>query len=381
MIMKTLFYSSTLAIAMLFTACDKDTDEPIPADNNESSSILPARFGVDIPSSLSAEPGTVKSGLLKSAQEEDDFSGNEIYQNLNTFIAVGESASELVDTIMHTIITDEINQPMTFSYLSDEDLRTKNLIVAEEASYDGKTYDYSLKITDAVDEVNEDKGIAMMVYWSLQPTKGVAILKPYNINRIENPEANDAIYKIEYTEEGNNDYDSYMIVSIANLPLPANEPYAINSLKMFAGKKGEYIDVYGNTNHPKATFFTDNEGFDWAFVASSIEDSNLGVAEVGLPPVDLNTSDRNKILKDYSIKQVFTNEINNYFMAELGIKPDADYLASRLSNADAPGYFDVDGFIQSGTAPNENYEAIANRIEALAPYNPFEVQNLTINVE
>ena len=143
---------------------------------------------------------------------------------------------------------------------------------------------------------------------------------------------------------------------------------------MFAGKKGDVVDVYGNTNHPNAILFSGNVGFNWAFVASGNDVTDIGVAEVGLPPSDLDESDRDVLLKDYSIKNVFTTEINSVWP---GIDPDL--LAAYLTNTAAPGYFDnKNGFISGGVSPGAEWDVLTNRLTALSPYNPKSTSELVV---
>ena len=220
--------------------------------------------------------------------------------------------------------------------------------------------------------------------------KELPVFKPYNLNRDQHADAPNAIGRIEYSEKGINDYDAYMIVEMAGLPLPsaASQPYAVESMKMFVGKKGQIVDVIGNSNHPNAKFnFLDNEtkGFDWAFVASGNTSTNIAVAEVGLPPSSADISDRSAILVDNSIKKVLTREMTNYLVAAyatigITLRPDeiANYLTPYLKNADAPGYFNGNGFVKGGTAPNGSYSELESRINLLAPYNPVEIRDLQI---
>jgi hypothetical protein len=134
------------------------------------------------------------------------------------------------------------------------------------------------------------------------------------------------------------------------------------------------VDVYGNSNHPNAKFFTADAGFNWAFVASADESANLAVAEVGLPPSTLDESTRNVLLEDYSIKNVFTDQI-------MAVWPgiDKSLLDGYLYNAGAPGYFNAAGFVQGGTSPGNEYNAVEARIDELSPFNPSEINNLVIS--
>ena len=264
---------------------------------------------------------------------------------------------------------------MSFSFESDEDGRTKNLIVEEKPYFDGASWEFVLTITDAQSESAADGGKGLQIFWNRYPIKGIAVLKPYNINREEHDEAGEAIFRIDYSEAGEQGYESHMIVSIAGLPLadPLDEPFSMNSMKMFAGKNGDIIDVYGNSSHPNATFLAGNAGFNWAFVASGSEHSDIGVAEVGLPPSNLDEPGREKLLEYHSIKNVFTREIYEVWPNISQKSVDAF-----LYNTGAPGYFDQYGFVSGGDSPGEAYDNHEYRISLLSPYNPKEISNLEI---
>jgi hypothetical protein len=365
------FRITSIALFMLTTffyfGCEPQVDVPKPEN-----SILPERFGVDIPGALSSEYAMSNSRV----SAVDTLKGNDIYNHLNLFINVGEGAAELVGEIIHGIGIYHINKPMSFSFEGDDDGRTKNLIVEEKPYFDGASWEFVLTITDAQSESEADGGKALQIFWNRYPIKGIAVLKPYNINREEHHEAGEAIFRIDYSETGEQGYESHMIVSIARLPLadPLEEPFSMNSMKMFAGKNGDVIDVYGNSSHPNATFLTGNSGFNWAFVASGSEQSDIGVAEVGLPPSNLDEPGREKLLEYHSIKNVFTREIY-----EVWPNISQKSVDGFLYNTGAPGYFDEYGFVSGGESPSEAYEDLEHRINLLSPYNPKEISNLEIN--
>ncbi|MEI7594622.1 MAG: hypothetical protein WCK02_02660 [Bacteroidota bacterium] len=358
----TLAMLAIFGIATIFTGCKKDEE----VKGNK----LPARFKVDIPSSLSKNNGQKKSVNI------DTLKGNEIYQNLNTFIYVGESAADLVQAIMYSISVNNIDHAMDITYTSNEDYRVKHLVVVENSGFENLTYQFQLTITDKLSENAADGGKALQVFWNTNPIKGIAIVKPYNCNRGQNAGYPDALYRIDYSEAGELGYNSHMIVAIAGLPVasPLTDPYSMSSLKMFAGKNGDNIDVYGNSEHPNAKFFTNETGFNWAFVASSSESDNIGVAEVGLPSDSINSTDRNVLLKDNSIHNVFESQIL-YTWPNI----NSTDLANYLQNTSAPGYFNSTGFIQGGTSPGAQWDALYTRTEALTPYSPLEMKNLVIS--
>ena len=364
------FISSTflMAIAMMLVATSCDENPEITSEQ----SLLPDNFRVEIPSAIMKEASD-DGGRTK----DDILQGNDIYEHLGNFIAIGDAAAEIAEEIVIGLHKYKIDRILSLSYTSDDDHRVKNLLVESNVEFEGKLWEYQLTVTDAESEGNPDGGKAMQVFWNKgRPIMGVAILKPYNIDRDENPEMGDALVRIDYTEESTRGYDAEMEVFISGLPVPSplQDPYAMSTLHMFAGKVGDVVDVYGNSNHPNAILFAGNTGFNWAFVASGSDESEIGVAEVGLPPSQLDESDRNVLLKDYSIQNVFTTEINAVWP---GLDPAL--LATYLQNTAAPGYFNEKaGFLSGGESPGPEWDALAARLENLSPYNPLETSNLTV---
>ncbi len=347
-------------------------------EKNQEQSILPQSFKVDIPDAISHNSSAAKNYAVRSATV-DTLQGNNIYEHLNTFIWIGEEAAEIVEGIILTISVYGINKPMSLSYTSDEDARVKNLVVKDEVLFETILWDHELTITDAMSESNSDGGVAIQVFWDENRgdgIKGVAILKPYNINRDDELDSGDAIFRIDYSELGENGYDAQMIVQIVGLPVedPLVNPYSVSALKMFAGKKGDIVDVFGNTNHPNAKFFNGDVGFNWAFVASGDENTDVAVAEVGLPPSTLDATSRTVLLEQYSIKQVFTNQIYSVWPTI-----DKETVDAYLFNTGAPGFFNTDGFIQGEVSPGSEFDEVEGRILELTPYNPKEISELSIS--
>jgi len=374
----------TVVAVLFFTSCENSLMD----QKNNDSGIIPERFKVDIPSSLSNSD--LKSTSLKST-EMDTLNGNHIYAYLNVFIAVGEGAADMVEAVMWHIRAYRIENVISLTYTSRDDNRVKNLDVISDVEFEGRTWEYQLTITDAESEGNHDGGIGLQIFWNKSPIEGIAIFKPYNIDRNRHEGNPNAMASIEYSEKSTDRYDSYMIVELAGFPFANSVPhnYAMESMKMFVGKNGNTIDVIGNSNHPNTrfnTYDTDRSGFDWAFVASGKRDEDIAVAEVGLPSSTADLSTREAILVDNSIKKVLTTEMTNFVVtayAKVGItlQPDeiAAYLTPYLKNADAPGYFSNHGFVQGGTAPNNNYTELESRIQELVPYNPKDINNLQID--
>jgi hypothetical protein len=360
---------TAITFGLVLSSCEMNPEV------NSQESILPETFRVEIPSSIKDQ--SFSNGRV-AWSKEDSLKGNHIYLHLATFIAIGDGAGQLVEGFIHGIRKHRIDRVMNLTYKSDDDNRVKNLVVTADVTFENVEWDYQLTITDADSEGAADGGKALQIFWNKSaPVKGIAIIKPYNCNRAESANAPNAILRINYTEEASADYDAQMEVLIAGLPLesPLVNPYSVSTLRMFAGKKGEVVDVFGNSNHPNAILFAGDKGFNWAFVASGDEAKNIGVAEVGLPPSELDSDDRNVLLKDYSIKNVFTREITQ---AWPGI--DQGLLSAYLANTNAPGYFsETTGFISGGTSPGADWNVLVDRLDDLGPYNPSEVSALQLS--
>lgn len=361
---KAVFAVLALGLAVAFQSCQKDNTEP----QNESS-ILPANFMVEIPGALQGEDETLYGS--KNSQT-DTLQGGEIYRHLRTFVHVGYSGAEIVHNIILAITKYHINKPMSFTYTSEDDNRQKQLDVIEGASFEGNDYEFMLTIKDM--ESTTSNSLGLELFWNRKPVTGVAIFNPHelNYNSVENP---DLRFRIDYDESGVAGYNKTMIVTIDGLKLadPLTHPYDMSTLKMFVGKNGDIVSMYGNSEHPNAKFFTDDTGFDWAFAAAGKLSEDIGVAEVGLPSNLLDSDDRNVLLVENSIKNVFTNQIYEVY-------PDIDSttVATYLQNTEAPGFFANGHFVQAAVAPTGDYNELLDIIPGLTPYNPIEIHNLDI---
>lgn len=356
-----------LSLFMTFMACENT--EPVSVKRD----ILPERFKVDIPNTLVSSSTLGRAG---GRSKEDTLVGNDVYLNLATFIYVGEQASEFVNEFLGGIRQYNIDRVLSFTYISEDDNRVKNVSVETNVSYEGQAWDYLLTITDVEAASQQDGGKALQLFWNKEaPIKGIAIVKLFNADRVAHADAPEAVFRINYEEGGERGYDAQMEVFISGLPLanPLEDPYSIRTLRMFAGRKGDVVDVYGNSHHPNALFFTGTQAFNWAFVASGNETKEIGVAEVGLPLSSINSVDRETLLKENSIRQVFQQEITAAWP-----NIDQELLAAYLSHTAAPGYFGKDGFVQGGESPGADWTSLAGRIENLTPFNPAEVSALNI---
>lgn len=363
----TRFWRTATGIMLLFAflmlaSCQKDDIENI----QKPESIIPERFMVEIPGSISS------ADALKNTQV-DTLQGNQIYEHLRTFIAVGEFGAELAQNVMLAIATYNLNRPLEITFISDEDGRTKHISIIENVNFEGVNWQYRLTMTDV-----ESSGIGMQIFWNLMPLKGIAIINPYNINRNSEQIYENTNFRTDYSEAGEFGYDAHMIVSLSGFPLPdpINQPFALDRMKMFVGKSGDIVSLYGNSLHPNAMFFTNQTGFNWAFAAASDEAQDIAVAEVGLPPMDLNASDRATLLGTYSIQNVLSNQILSVWPS---INPEV--LNAYLYHTQAPGYFNQQGFVQGGAPPSTAWQPLEQLLPGLTPYNPAHILELNIGFD
>lgn len=342
--------------------CKKNnTDVVQPTPTNQ----VPSTFKVDVPSSMN-------SSSAKSV-EADTLTGGVIYANLRTFINVGCAAADVVQGIMTAIYSLNITSAMSFSYPSHEDGRTKSFVVVQNAAYNGTTYQYKMTVSD-------QSSPAIQVFWNNNPVKGVAIISPYDWDRNIGTTYSNTKYKVEYSEEASvTGYEKQMIVSIAGFPqlVSANTNY-INNMKMFVGKNGNLLTMWGNSNHPSATIVDPAlVGKCYSFVAHSDASLNIGIAKVAISPTDVaSTVD---IFNTYSVYNVLNTAIHVVY-------PTAtqNQINSYLKNTDQPAFFTAPtGFVSCGTTVpnNTGFTDSFNDISSLIPYVPSDIKNLTISFQ
>jgi hypothetical protein len=263
---------------------------------------------------------------------------------------------------------------MSFTYQSEEDGQAKNVVITSNSEFEEHFWEYQMNITDADSEGNEDGGIAVQIFWNRNPVKGIAIIKPSNFDNNSDENFANATFRIDYSETGDN-YEQEMTVYIAGLTLdnPLENPYSMETLKMTVGKNGNTIEVYGNSNHPNAVLFNSESGYNWAFVAAGSNVSDICVAEVALPPSELNSTSRSVLFGEYALQNVFSLQIYEMWPFIL-----PELVETYLQNTEAPGYFNNNGFVSAGTAPGPEYEVFSTEIKTLCPFNPIEVSHLRI---
>lgn len=355
--MKTIKALLFLALC-LFIGCSED-------DESTSSIVIPGSFTIDIPEALSTmEDGTLRGRL--NGDGDGIIEGNEIYESVRFFIAVGEQSAEIVEDILVVARALERENIVEFTFTSDDDGRNKRLELARDVTRDGQSYQFEMVMFDV-----EDNAQAIQLLWNTNPVEGIAILRPFDFDRTAGTTATDAFIRIDYSEIST-EYEATMMVSISGLPTIENGD--INNMQMFVGRSGDIVEVMGNSNHPNIIIVDDafTGGRNYAFVGRGNEASDQAVINLGLPPSSVTTSD---IFDNYSVFAVLEAEINN-----VGIT-DQDIIDQILQNATSPAYFnEISGFIDSGpdNAPSGFTDEFID-LSTLSPFIPNDISNLQLD--
>ncbi|MEQ8425483.1 MAG: hypothetical protein RIA63_12285 [Cyclobacteriaceae bacterium] len=150
-ILSTLFLGITV---FLVSSCDENADLTTQQD------LLPESFRIEIPTAIS-NADYAEGGRMSGRTKDDMLQGNDIYENLGTFIAIGDGAAEIVEGIIIGLKRHKIDRVLTLSFISEDDNRVKNLVVESNVEYEGTLWEYQLTMTDAESEGNPDGGKAM----------------------------------------------------------------------------------------------------------------------------------------------------------------------------------------------------------------------------
>lgn len=324
---------------------------------------VPSQFSIDIPTPISSNTGNL-SGRT-SGDGDGVIEGNEIYESLRYFIHLGEESADVLELTLQVGAILEANNVRSYTFVGDDDSREKRIDIAEDVTRGGVSYEYEMIM---VDTENGDQ--ALQLLWNTSPVSGVGILKPYNIDRTDNEVSENAFLRIDYTEDDAT-YDATMTISIAGVEPVENGD--IDNMKMFVGKKGDVIEVMGNSNHPNVVIIDQDYtgGRNYAFVGRGDESSDLGVVKLALPPSSTTTAD---VLEDFSVYSVLEMEINE--VANL----DQAVIDAILVEAQAPAYFNNDGFITSGVANKPaGFSDTFVDLSGMNPFVPNDIKTLVID--
>lgn len=358
-----------LTLSFIFTFLTFSCSE----DEVSSEIKIPENFTVAIPSAIS-NGSTNGLSARTSGDGDGTIEGDEIYSALPYFIRLGESSAEIIEfTLLIAVVLEEANI-RSYTFEDEEDGREKRIDLEENVIRGGVNYEFEMTMVDI--ESGEE---ALQLLWNTaNGIEGVGILRPYNINRLENINHPDAYYQIEYSENDPN-YEATMLVSLAGVNLDEDgngtidedEKGNIDNLKMFVGKNGDIVEVMGNSNHPELTIIDPDftGGRNYAFVGRGNETENIGVVELALPPSSVSTDD---VLDDYSVRLVLEEEIDAV------IELDQTTVDAILEEAGSPAYFNASGFISAGADRPDGFTTEFSNLEGMKPFVPSQIRDLEI---
>ncbi len=365
-------YILLLFIAIIYFGCKKTI---IPQNQN----ILPQNISVPIPHSLSANIEINEKGGVANIP----FTGRNVYRYLRRFIFYSEKAVNLIKKQIKFLSNYNISQNYSLT-ISGQDNRPKYIEIKTNQFFDGQNWQYSLTISDLQTESQkQDSGIAMLMYWNLNPTKVCIIAIPFNLDRKNFYNSKNTIIRLDYSQKPGikTKYNEIMTVWIANFPVNPLQRFSMQNLKIVFARNDSRIDIYGNTSHPYAWLLLqrDTPGINWAFIASADINKHLAVAQIGLPPNYLDTDNRTTILDSFSVYNVLKREYKQWFIERFGYTPPQDSVNQFLNEALAPGFYNASGFVQAGHSPDRDYEFLIGNLQYLSPFNPYTIANLDID--
>ncbi len=354
--MKSLKLIALLISFSLMVACSSDDEVTRSVD-------IPSTFSIDIPSSISSNTGRLNGRT--TGDGDGIIEGDEIYESLRYFIYLGEESADILELTLQVGAILEANNVRSYTFDGDDDGREKRIEISEDVTRGGVSYEYEMTM---VDTENDDQAVQLL--WNTNPVSGIAILKPYNIDRNDTEASESAFLRIDYSEDDAN-YDATMTISISGVEPVENGD--IDNMKMFVGKKGDIIEVMGNSNHPNVVIIDEDftGGRNYAFVGRGDESTDLGVVKLALPPSSTATAD---VLDMYSVYAVLEAEIN-----AVGDFSESE-IEAILVEAHSPAYFNNDGFITSGE--DNKPASFSDSFVDLAGMNPFvpnDIKNLEID--
>lgn len=363
--MKNLLSLIGILSLLFISSCKKDRN----TDLDPKTNIIPrSNMTIAVPSALSeAQHIDEDDEYIPNKNNKDNIlSGDDIYGLLRVYVGAGDQAGQFAQFLINSVYQMNLTQDTSITYPSSDDNRNKTLTITSNVTLEGIAYDYELTIRDQ----SGDLGLQMA--WNNTPLKGLFILNPFNLNREDTSNPESLYYRVDYSEKGELGFEKHMIVTVSELPLVLTDQFSINKVKMVVGKTGDIISIYGNSNHPNVRALGGgNEGINWAFRANINTTENIGVAEIGLPPVSL--TDSTIIFTNYSIRDVLSDALNPIFNDSI--------VNSYLTNASAPGYFDSTGFISGGAnVPDSRFsQNNLNILTGLTPFAPYTVNGINLS--
>ncbi len=327
--------------------------------------IVPDDMDIDLSDAISV-PDLEKKGFI---YEDTIVSGRDLYQKLRTLIYYGDNAGTVMNRYLSILDQYEITGPTIFSFINDQDGKTKYVVVTDKVNFLNQIWDYFMLITDEFD------GAAMALYWSENPKKAIAILRPKGMNANSTFLRNAWVW-IEYNES-DQIFDRTMLIQLTDMD--STSLNYMSKLKMFIGQKGDIAYIYGNTIHP-VEYLVDASlarGRSWSFKAKNNIKLDIAVAKCALPPSTMTLDEMPNIWTTYSMDVVLKEEIETAYVN--ATPAEIDFY---VNNAIGLAYFiGPPGFVSNNLDIPENPGFTSSFLDmaGLEPWAPIDVFNMIIS--
>lgn len=327
--------------------------------------IVPDNMDINLSDAISI-PDLEKKGFI---YEDSIVSGRDLYQKLRTLIFYGDHAGAIMNQYLSIFEIYEITGPITFSFINDQDGKTKNVVVTDNEDFRNQTWDYLMFVTD------ELEGAALALYWNVNPRKAIAIFRPKALNS-NSIFLRNAFVSIEYNES-DQFFDRTTLIQITNMD--STLVNYMSKLKMFIGQKDDIAHIYGNTIHPTAYLVdpTHTGGRSWSFKAKNNIKLDIAVAKCALPHTTMTLDEMPNIWTFYSMDEVLREEIEAVYT---DITPtQIDFY---LNNAIGSAYFiGPAGFVSNNLDVPEDPGFTNDFLDltGLEPWTPIDVFNMIIS--
>ena len=355
--MKTnkLFILFVLIAVILASSCSK----------KKKGDIVPDNMDINLSDAISV-PDLEKKGYIYA---DTIVSGKDLYQNLRTLIFYGDHAGAILNQYLSILEIYEITGPTIFSFINDQDGKSKNVVVTDNVDFYNETWDYFMFVTDGFE------GAALALYWNINPRKAIAIFRPKAINSNSTFLRNAYVW-IEYNES-DQIFDRTTLIQIADMDTTSAN--YMSKLKMFIGQKGDVAHIYGNTIHPTA-YLVDPEhtdGRSWSFIAKNNIKLDIAVAKCALPTTKMTLDEMPNLWTFYSMDEVLREEIEAVYTDLTPVQIDP-----LLVNAIGSAYFiGPAGFVSNNLDIPEDPGFTNDFLDlsGLEPWTPLDVYNMIIS--
>ena len=327
--------------------------------------IVPDDMDIDLSDAISV-PDLEKKGFI---YEDTIVSGRDLYQKLRTLIFYGDHAGTIMNQYLSILDQYEITGPTIFSFINDQDGKTKNVVVTDHADFFNETWDYFMFVTDGFE------GGALALYWNMNPRKAIAIFRPKALNSNSIFLRNAWVW-IEYNES-DPFFDRTTLIQITGMDTTSAN--YMSKLKMFIGKKGDIAHIYGNSIHPTA-YLVDPEhtdGRSWSFKAKNNMKLDIAVAKCALPTTKMTLDEMPTIWSTYAMDEVLRAEIEAVYTEATPAQVDF-----YVKNAIGLAYFvGPAGFVSNNMDVPEDpgFTNDILNLTGLEPWTPLDVYNMIIS--